>query len=151
MRDMEQLYQDHGPALLSYVRRGYGWCASPEDVLQETFLRALGNRRDLDEAISPRAWLFGIARHLGQTAARRHRPAATLSSVQPQAPMLSEKIADMREAIENLSPTLREPLELRLREQLSYEEIAHVLGIPVGTVRSRLHNAMRELRKAMND
>jgi RNA polymerase sigma-70 factor (ECF subfamily) len=46
---------------------------------------------------------------------------------------------------------LREALELRLRENLSYEEIAHVLDIPIGTVRSRLHSALRQLRERMKD
>lgn len=151
MRPIEQLYQDHGPALLSYLRRSFGWCASAEDVLQETFLQALRRPRGLEEAISPRAWLFGIARHLGQTAARRHRPVVSLDSLQPQAPVLNETIADMRRAIEQLSPALREALELRLDSRLSYEEISQILAIPIGTVRSRLHNAMRELRHAMKD
>ena len=56
----------------------------------------------------------------------------------------------MREAIRSLSPELRDTLELRLEQELSYEEIAHVLDVPVGTVRSRLHNAVRQLRDLMN-
>jgi RNA polymerase sigma-70 factor, ECF subfamily len=149
MRDIEQLYQDHGPAVLLYVRRSFGWCASAEDVLQETFLQVLRRPGDLDEAVSPRAWLFGIARHLGQTAARRHRPMAELKESASAA--ASSDLVDLREAIRELSPALREPLELRLSEQLSYEEIAQVLEIPIGTVRSRLHNAMRELRRVMGE
>jgi RNA polymerase sigma-70 factor, ECF subfamily len=149
MLDIEQLYQDHGPAVLLYVRRSFGWCASAEDVLQETFLQVLRRPGDLDEAVSPRAWLFGIARHLGQTAARRHRPMAELKESASAA--ASSELVDLREAIRELSPSLREPLELRLSEQLSYEEIAQVLEIPIGTVRSRLHNAMRELRRVMGE
>ena len=149
MRDIEQLYQDHGPAMLSYLRRSFGWCASAEDVLQETFLRALRRPRDLQEAVSPRAYLFGIARHIGQTAARRHRPMASLESIDARPAKVNDGLADVRHAIAELSPTLREPLELRLREQMTYEEIAKVLEIPLGTVRSRLHNAIRQLRQAM--
>lgn len=55
----------------------------------------------------------------------------------------------MREAIAQLAPELRETLELRLTDELSYEEIASVLGVPVGTVRSRLHNAVRRLRTVL--
>ena len=149
MSDIERLYQDHGPALLSYLRRSFGWCASAEDMLQETFVQVLRRPGDLDEAVSPRAWLFGIARHLGQTAARRHRPMAELKESATSS--AGSDLLDLRQAIAELSPTLREPLELRLGEQLSYEEIAQVLEIPVGTVRSRLHNAMRELRRRMGE
>ena len=52
----------------------------------------------------------------------------------------------MRRAVADLPAEHRETLELRLHHDLSYEDIAQVLGIPVGTVRSRLHNAVRRLR-----
>ena len=55
----------------------------------------------------------------------------------------------MRKAIAQLAPELRETLELRIEQELSYEEIAGVLEIPVGTVRSRLHHAVRRLRAAL--
>jgi RNA polymerase sigma-70 factor (ECF subfamily) len=49
-----------------------------------------------------------------------------------------------------LPPQIRETLDLRLRDELSYEEIAAVLAIPVGTVRSRLHDALRKLQSELN-
>jgi RNA polymerase sigma-70 factor (ECF subfamily) len=55
----------------------------------------------------------------------------------------------VREAIARLTPELQETLELRFEQELSYEEIAAVLEIPVGTVRSRLHNSVKRLREAL--
>ena len=55
----------------------------------------------------------------------------------------------MREAIGRLDPALRQVLQLRLREEMAYEEIARFLNIPVGTVRSRLHYAVKNLRQAL--
>jgi RNA polymerase sigma-70 factor (ECF subfamily) len=150
MRDFERLYNAHGAALLAYLRRGFGRCAAPEDMLQETFVQAMRRPQRLAAAQSPRAWLFGIARHIGLTAARRHRPAQPLDANQ-HADQAVPQIADLRELIATLPPALRETLELRLRERLSYEEIAQVLGIPMGTVRSRLHAAMQQLRRDMNE
>jgi RNA polymerase sigma-70 factor (ECF subfamily) len=149
MRDIEQHYRAHGSSLLSYLKRSFGWCGCPEDLLQETFVQALRRQRDLAEAVSPRAWLFGIARHVGLTAARKLRPATPLDERALAAPGTPSEIADLREAIAGLPPPAREALELRLRDGLSYEEIAVVLEIPVGTVRSRLHSAMHRLRDAM--
>ena len=60
-----------------------------------------------------------------------------------------QRIGEMRRAIAKLPDEMRETLELRLADDLSYEEIAAVLEIPVGTVRSRLHNAVRKLREEM--
>jgi RNA polymerase sigma-70 factor (ECF subfamily) len=53
----------------------------------------------------------------------------------------------MREGIARLNAISRQVLELRLQQELSYEEMAAILGVPVGTVRSRLHHAVRQLRE----
>jgi RNA polymerase sigma-70 factor (ECF subfamily) len=53
----------------------------------------------------------------------------------------------MREAIGRLNAASRQVLELRLQRELSYEEMATTLGVPIGTVRSRLHHAVRQLRQ----
>jgi RNA polymerase sigma-70 factor (ECF subfamily) len=152
MPDIENLYRTHGSALLAYLR-SFGRWASAEDLLHETFVQALRRPDQLDQSVSPRAWLFGIARHVGLTAARRHRPMAALDAdhVQPIGPAEPHSdLIDVHAGIAALPSPLRETLELRLREQLSYEEIAHVLEIPIGTVRSRLHTAMRQLRDQLN-
>jgi RNA polymerase sigma-70 factor (ECF subfamily) len=149
MEKIEHLYQAHGPALLGYLQRSFGRCAVAEDLLQETFLQALRGQDRLAAVDSPRAWLFGIARHVGLTAVRRHRPTQSLDVVPEALVEPNPELAAMREAIAQLLPAMREPLELRLRENLSYEEIATMLEIPLGTVRSRLHTAMQKLRDAM--
>lgn len=147
MTQIEDLYRSHGPALLSYLRRSFGRRGAAEDMLHETFLCALNDQERLAEAVSPRAWLFGIARRVGLNNIRR-RPMEPL--VEVPAPAVPEDMADLREAIERLPISMRESLELRLRERLSYEEIALVTEVPVGTVRSRLHSAMCRLREVMD-
>ncbi len=148
MREIENLYHSYSSDLLGYLRRSFGRCDSPEDMLQETFLQVLRAGDRAAQAKMPRAWLFGVARHVGLTALRRHRPSQPLPEIAAP-PTSSDQLQQMREAIAKLPDTMREPLELRLRESLRYEEIAAVLDIPVGTVRSRLHNAMCRLRQAM--
>jgi RNA polymerase sigma-70 factor (ECF subfamily) len=150
MQKIEHLYHAHGPALLAYLQRNFGRSASAQDMLQETFLQALRRQDRLAAADSPRAWLFGIARHVGLTAVRNHRPTQSLDATPPPLTEANPELAAMREAIAQLLPTMREPLELRLRDNLSYEEIATMLEIPIGTVRSRLHTALGRLREAMD-
>lgn len=60
------------------------------------------------------------------------------------------RLEPMREAITKLPPTHAEVLLLRLQQELSYEEIAQILDVPIGTVRSRLHHAVQQLREALN-
>jgi RNA polymerase sigma-70 factor, ECF subfamily len=150
MQKIEHLYRAHGPALLAYLQRNFGRSASAQDMLQETFLQALRRQDRLAAADSPRAWLFGIARHVGLTALRNRRPTESLDASPPPLTELNPELETMREAIAQLLPTMREPLELRLRDNLSYEEIATMLEIPIGTVRSRLHTALQRLRDVMD-
>jgi RNA polymerase sigma-70 factor (ECF subfamily) len=147
---LETLYRDLGPGLLAYLRRFFGDPHAAEDLLQETFFQAARRRERLSEAVSPRAWLFAIARNAAATALRRRRPTSVLPDEIPAAPIAEDPRLDaVREAIAELPETLRETIELRLRDELSYEEIAEVMRIPLGTVRSRLHHAMRRLRLAV--
>ncbi|HOA73577.1 MAG TPA: sigma-70 family RNA polymerase sigma factor [Phycisphaerae bacterium] len=148
VRQVEGLYQAYGPALLVYLRRLAGRRELAEDLLQETFVQALRGVDRLDEVVSPRAWLFTIARNVGISALRRRRPVAALAEDVPAAEVAGAdpRLERMAQAIDKLPDKLRETLELRLRHELSYEEIAAVLSIPVGTVRSRLHHAVRQLR-----
>lgn len=151
VHQIEALYRAHGPALLVYLRRLAGRRDLAEDLLQETFVQAMRGIDRLGDVVSPRAWLFAIARNVGVSALRRRRWMASLADDVPALPEETEdpQLERMRAGIERLPDKLREALELRLRHDLSYDEIAVVLSIPVGTVRSRLHHAVRQLRETL--
>src|SRR6185436_10969301 len=133
---VEGWYREYGAVLLRYLGRRFGR-AGADDLLQETFVQALRRPQRVGETVSPRAWLFGIARNVGITAFRRRKVMVDLPESAP-APIVEvdERLDEMRQAIEKLPAEMRETLELRLADYLSYEEIAAVLEIPVGTVRS---------------
>ena len=101
----------------------------------------------------PRAWLFAIARNMLARHYRRQRDPQAIAQLwyEPAPDPKDDRLAAMQEAIRELPAELRDTLELRLEQELSYEEITHVLDIPIGTVRSRLHNAVRQLRYAMRN
>jgi len=149
---LRALYAEHAPMLLRYLYRLTGRRDEAEDLLQETFVQALKGLDRLEAAASPKAWLFAIARHLGLNARQRRREMLPLDG-QLAAPADNEpdaRLERMREAIAALPEKQRDALQLRLGEGLTYEEIAVVLDIPVGTVRSRLHTAVRSLRELFN-
>ena len=148
------VYREHGAALLGYLHRAFGRVEPAEDLLQETLLRLARRPEPLLDAAKPRAWLFSVARKVGLTALRRRKPTEPLPAELPATPAGSGVPANpalerMRAAIDRLPSPCRETLVLRLSGELSYEEIAAVLNVPVGTVRSRLHHAVRALRAAL--
>lgn len=148
---LERLYRDAAPALLAYFRNQPALAGAAEDLLQDTFVRALKRRDRLAAAVSHRAYLFGIARHVGLDALRRMKPGGEAAEL-PGTPEVQpdERLETMRVAISELPSLHREVLLLKLQQELSYEEIAEALDIPVGTVRSRLHHAVLRLRQALN-
>jgi RNA polymerase sigma-70 factor (ECF subfamily) len=151
LNNLEQLYRETGPALLTYFRRQPALAAVAEDLLQDTFMRALQRTDRLQASVSQRAYLFGIARHVGLDALRRRRPTEELAAESAAtAPAEDDRLEPLRGAIAGLPALQREALLLKLQHELSYEEIAEVLAIPVGTVRSRLHHAVRRLRETIN-
>lgn len=148
---LETLYRDLAPSLLAYFRRQPALASRADDLLQDTFVRALQRFDRLRAAISPRAYLFGIARHVGLDAVRSFRPTEPLPA-EPAAPETDAedpRLEPLRAAIDRLPDAQRETLLLKLHHELSYDEIAEVLGLPIGTVRSRLHHAVNHLRSAL--
>jgi RNA polymerase sigma-70 factor (ECF subfamily) len=150
---LEVLYRVHGPALSTYLRRLIGRADLAEDLFQETFVQALRSVHRVTEAASPRAWLFRIAHNVAVSHLRGRRITFGLPETLPATTGNAEHpgLEQMRLAICKLPEKLRETLELRLQGELAYDEIAEVLGIPVGTVRSRLHHAVQQLREALTD
>lgn len=149
--DVEQLYRESREALTAYFLRRHRSTHAAEDLLHETFLQLMRRVDRCRAASSPRGYLFGIARHVSADAWRRAKPPGedetSLASV--AAPQPDPRLAVARETIAGLPPLQREVLDLRFQHDLSYAEIAEALGIPVGTVRSRLHNALELLREQL--
>jgi RNA polymerase sigma-70 factor (ECF subfamily) len=151
VNQLEALYRETGPDLLAYFQRRPALTAAAEDLLQDTFVRAFKQLERLKSAASPRAYLFGIARHVGLDALRKRQATAEFDE---EAVRVEERpnprLEVMRNAIAALPEAQREVLELKLQHELTYEEIAGVLEIPIGTVRSRLHHAVLALREELN-
>ena len=140
-----------GPALLGFFRRQPALAGTAEDLLQDTFVRAFKRIDRLQASVSQRAYLFGIARHVCIDALRRLRVVEELPAETPAMTLTTdERLEPMRQAISELPEMQREALLLKLQQELSYVEIAEVLAIPVGTVRSRLHHAVLHLRQTLN-
>lgn len=126
-----------------------------EDVQQEVWLSVYRGIRSLHDPRAFRTWLFRTTRHHAIDFLRRRKRELRLlelAAVEAAVPDEPEEDGDMaidREvlhaAIEGLPPAQREVLLLRYRDDLSYAEIATVVGCPIGTVRTRLHHAKRKL------
>ena len=132
-----------------------------EDVAQEAFVAAYDKRAGFRRGEPFRPWLYRIAvnRCLDRLRARSRRPAVSdLGSVpelgEPSADPLGMILADERdarlqEAVAGLPPKLRAVFLLRHLDDLSYDEIAAAMGLPMGTVKTHLFRARAHLRQAL--
>jgi RNA polymerase sigma-70 factor (ECF subfamily) len=154
MQNLEVLYRDVGPDVLRFLRRSLASAADADELLQESFLVVARDYAALENARSQRAWLIGIARKLVSSHRRRSAIRRTLSLTDepvatPPTPEQDE-MESIRSAIAGLPTAQQEVLQLRLTDDLSYAEIAEALGIPIGTVRSRIHTAVATIRRRQN-
>jgi RNA polymerase sigma factor (sigma-70 family) len=126
-----------------------------EDLVQEAFLRAARYFRSL-RGNDARPWLLGIVRRVTYDWLRSHSATVTLdvdvhdqedSSMNPVSLVIQNwRQEQLQQALEQLSPSLREVVVLRDLEQLSYQQIAAVIDCPIGTVTSRLSRGRRLLQ-----
>ncbi|MER8104602.1 RNA polymerase sigma factor [Kitasatospora sp. NPDC094016] len=155
-----QLFQEHSHAVLAHAVRVSGDRAGAEDVMAMVFLEAWRLRDKLrDEGATPRPWLMGITVNVLRNrarAARRHAAALARMPLTEPAPDFADelvgRIADRdqllaaKAALERLRRGEREVFSLCVWAGLSYLEASEALGVPVGTVRSRLSRARTRLR-----
>jgi RNA polymerase sigma-70 factor (ECF subfamily) len=130
--------------------------AEADDLVQETYLRALRYCDDFDlQSFGVRPWLLRILHNLHVNRAKREQkqPAATaaehleIMAATDSPPVAAEGFNDVHldRALDDLPSELRSILILWAVDELSYKEIAEVVGIPIGTVMSRLHRARHRL------
>ena len=151
------LVRRYQQSLLNFFRRMGARMDEAEDMAQETFLRVFDYRERYEPSGKFTNFLFVLARHAWADAGRRakrrpERPSETLDE-NPSAERhvaRSDARMDVAEALAGLSEKLRAVVVLSVLQGREYREIAEILGIPVGTVKSRMHLAMRGLREAFD-
>ena len=127
-----------------------------EDLVQETYLRLWNYRREYVPTAKLSTFLFLLARQVRIDAlrrqTRRERREEGWGKEQTTArPSAACEREDVRWAVSRLSEPLREVVELGVFQELPYAEVAEILGIPVGTVKSRMSNAIRKLKEVFDD
>ena len=146
----------HIPRLRRYARALTGERTAADDLVQDTLERACNKLHLWRRGSDLRAWLFTIMHNvfINQVRGRRVVPDVPLNDEIMELPAHSAQadrleIRDLDAALARLPDEQREVLLLVALEQLSYEETAKALGIPIGTVMSRLSRARERLRAIM--
>lgn len=152
-----QLVERHHARILALLERLSGCAEQALDLAQETFVSAYRHLSSFRHDSRFSTWLHSIACNHAASAARRHRPAPAIdasAALEPMAPPVDVarplELAELRDrigaALDRLDHRYRQVVVLSDMQGASYEEIATVLDIPLGTVRSRLHRGRMELR-----
>ena len=147
----EALYRLHRDWVVALARRFTGDRDDALDALQETFVHLFGRFPGFTLTSTLRAYLYPVVRHVCISLARKRRRVVPLQAaleagrepavepVEPEwSPVYARRIAALPEG-------QREVLRLRFALEMRLDEIAHALDVPLGTVKSRLHNALRAL------
>jgi RNA polymerase sigma-70 factor (ECF subfamily) len=155
------LYERHGSALFGYLLRLADDYGLAEEILQDTLWAAWQSAGRFEGRSSVRTWLFGIGRRQAHNRFRGRKiewadlgEAAAVAAVEPgpeETVLARSQQAEMAAAMEQLGSLHTEVLGLAFIDDLSYAEIARVLGVPVGTVKSRLFNAKRALAAVLDE
>ena len=167
MKAFDSIVQRYKDPLINFVYHFLGDRIDAEDVVQETFLRVYRNKHLYRNIAKFSTWIYTIASNLAKTELRRRRRRRLLSLSQMgfddkdyepadefmQSPEgivdsgMQEKI--IRKEIDDLPVKFKEVVLLRDVQEFSYEEISQILGIPIGTVKSRVNRGRLRLQKRL--
>lgn len=155
LRAFDALYARWERPLFGFVCAFVRDRTEAEDVLHEAFMAVLRERRR--DIRSFRAWMYEVTRHLCLNRARsKKRAARALEDVPVEQPASMENEIDARRraialerAVARLPETFAEVYRLRA-SGMSYDEVAEILGVPVGTVKSRMHEMVLRLKEEVS-
>ena len=165
----ELLFRDlvraHWTRLHRFIIKNIGHSDDAEDLTQQAFAEAVNSYAGFQGKSELSTWLYGIAMNLVRNYLARapHRrydfsaDAAALDDLSSEKPSLeeelirSEQVRALLRAMEDLPKHMREILMLVAVDELSYEDAAMLLSVPIGTVRSRLSRARNELKAKLRD
>lgn len=154
---LNELYTRHGASLLNYLTSLLHDRQLAEEVLQDVMLAVWENAAHFRGESKVRTWLLSIARNRAINSQRRYTPALVEldeSAFSADTTPLEKAERDaqrllLQQAIQQLPPFHQEILVLIFYHQLSGPEVAEVLGVTLGTVKSRLHRAKEMLRRTL--
>ncbi|MDQ7778869.1 MAG: RNA polymerase sigma factor [Planctomycetota bacterium] len=161
MAAFEEIVRRHQSALVNFFRRSNASMEEAEECAQETFVR-MYNYRSRYRALPGRfaAFMYVVARHVWVDRCRRSQRLRRLTtqlaidSAPPKRPASgltqAETRIDAQKALDVLSDKLREVVVLSVFQGLDYSQIAEVLGIPLGTVKSRIFLAFQQMRSVLS-
>jgi RNA polymerase sigma-70 factor (ECF subfamily) len=151
--------------LYRYLVRFTADRAAAQDLFQETWLKVITRIHRYDERRPFEPWLFSVARNLAVDHLRKASPqsldepseggeskAAQLGASEPgslERLLERERRGRLERSLDELPALYREALTLRFEEEMTFEEIAQVLGAPISTVKSRVQRALAMLRRKM--
>jgi RNA polymerase sigma-70 factor (ECF subfamily) len=142
----ERAYLDHHARVLGFLRVYLGRTPAADDLAQDTFLHLWSRPDAFDPARGGlRTYLLGIARKKAADWWRHSQRQSQSPTAVPTS--CSAQTIAIKDALSQLDPDLRNVLWLREAEGYSYEELARILDIPLGTVKSRLFAAREQLRQ----
>jgi RNA polymerase sigma-70 factor, ECF subfamily len=154
------VYAAHGPELYRFALRSLGDRGLAEEAVQETFVRAWQAADRFDEQLgSIRTWLFAIIRNvvIDLSRARAVRPPLAPSGVDGEISLLDDDVErvlrawQVEEALRMLSAEHRAALVEVHYNARPYQDVAADLGVPVGTMKSRVYYALKAMRLALDE
>lgn len=155
--DFDKIVDLHGPTLYRMAYRMTGDRHEAEDLVQEAFRSAWMSRNRYEAGRSERAWLIAILRRRIIDRWRKSPPPSVLSSerpldvaVAPEDPTSGEYTDQMQRGLDRLPHELRESLLLVVVGELTHQQAADTLGVPLGTVLSRVSRARVRLREYLH-
>ena len=148
------------PVLRRFARALTGDAALADDLVQDCLERALAKAHLYDPSRPLRAWLFTVLRNLHVSGLRQSRRSQVVKTVDDLvdgegavAPDQEHRLAvgSVTEALARLAPQHREVILLVGLEEMSYRDVSEILGVPIGTVMSRLSRAREQMRQLLED
>jgi RNA polymerase sigma-70 factor, ECF subfamily len=146
---MQALYSQYADRLMRFAYSRLNSRDEAEDAVQETMIAVWERAASYQGASSPSTWLFGICRNKVGDVLRKRRPAG--GQPEPLGAGANEEVAAFWEAFGKLGDEQRELILLVFHYGFAQQEVAEILGVPVGTVKSRVHTARRRLQALLSE
>ncbi|HET6443340.1 MAG TPA: RNA polymerase sigma factor [candidate division Zixibacteria bacterium] len=154
---LAELYSRYRTGVFNYSLRILGDREAAEDILQEVFVAVWQGASGFRHHSSVKTWIYRIAHNMTVSWIRKQKRITTNIEEVPEtqddpeeASVINWRADEVRSALDQLNPIHRATVELAFVHDLSYAEIGEVLDCPTGTVKSRMSNAIKQLRRILN-